>query len=228
MIDSVCVKCGLPIRRGAYLLSPVSQAMWHRACDGGPPCVGCGAPAAVRDPQPCCRQCLGSRVLTRRQVQEGAAFVERTFRAAGLDLPRAYRVGLVDRMSPEEGMAGCLGLTRAQILNDRTRGVVAVSVLAGMPSYGFMSTLAHELGHVFLRQVDANGLPAEDEEGIAEFLRWSFLGRSGLPQADGLIDAMFANPDPAYGAAFRRFHGCVLREGFEHALQLACRSARRV
>ena len=92
-----------------------------------------------------------------------------------------------------------LGLTQAEEtttvlsgsgrITSRSRTVRAVCLLKGLPEEIFVSTLAHELGHVFLHLSDGFDsmatMPAPLAEGICELLAYLWLseGRGSEPHA---------------------------------------------
>ena len=89
-----------------------------------------------------------------------------------------------------------------------TRHIDAVCVLRALPKELCASTLAHEVGHVYLHLNDAASptMAAPLCEGICELFAYLWLTRPSHPQGQQLVvrvRAMMENTDRVYGQGFR-------------------------
>ena len=102
-------------------------------------------------------------------------------------------------------------------------------MLKGMPERHMAATMAHELAHVYLWMHGFCTLPLMVEEGLCELVKAQWLKHAvcdDLGVAAFLLHTLEKNPDPVYGAGYRKACGSLLRTGSLHALLHAIRKKR--
>lgn len=118
------------------------------------------------------------------------------------------------------GFASMTAVQRGRLTQDKQAGIY---LLTGMPLHVLEATAAHELMHVwnfFNGPRHAFAL----EEGSCNYMAYRIHDELGDELAAYHIDTMMKDPDPAYGAGFRKVKRYVERHGFERLLTLLRRS----
>jgi hypothetical protein len=96
--------------------------------------------------------------------------------------------------------------------------IVGISILSGLPKTLFRGVVAHELGHVWLKMNDVEGLENQAEEGFCELLSFRLYMQIDTLESRYYAIGMEQNPDPLYGAGFRKIRNIALAGGFEPLL----------
>lgn len=219
-----CVVCGVQIKVGQYRSHPVTRTSWHSACETGQSCDSCYAPAVddfhgVKR----CRNCRAESIEHAGQVGPILRNVGNNLRKLGLidqtELLTVYlrtRYRLESFSPPGPGMV-VHGLTSSvttnSILNTKQRSNIVM--LAGVAKDRFAGTLAHEYGHVHLRNLRLNNLPDDIEEGVAQYFSHSYSSISTLtPRFTFLLREIEQDRDPTYGDGFRSVRQAVDHYGY--------------
>jgi hypothetical protein len=101
---------------------------------------------------------------------------------------------------------------------------MGVYVLYGMPKELFMGTLAHELIHVWINLNNGRKLDYAFEEGSCNYFKYLMHTHSDGDLAAYAVKSMQQDPDPAYGAGFRRAKRYVDSKGLPNLITLLQRS----
>ncbi len=80
---------------------------------------------------------------------------------------------------------------------------INIYILFGMPRVRFLSVLAHELTHVWIK-LNCDKLPLKVEEGTANLISYLILKRIGNSEAEYIIKSLMSDDDPVYGDGFRK------------------------
>jgi len=93
-----------------------------------------------------------------------------------------------------------------------------VAILRGLPTTLFQGVTIHELGHVWLAVHQVTGLPPWAEEGFCEFLAYHFWSQMNTAESRYHAENTERNPDPVYGAGFRRVAAVAQHTGFQRLI----------
>ena len=110
---------------------------------------------------------------------------------------------------PGGGGGRATNTATATTTTSTSRHIDAVCVLTGLPKELCASTLAHELGHVYLHlsNYDVSSMAAPLAEGVCELLAYLWLTRGARADGDAQlvvrVRAMMENTDKVYGQGFR-------------------------
>ncbi|TFB96281.1 MULTISPECIES: hypothetical protein [unclassified Cryobacterium] len=149
-----------------------------------------------------------------------ARAVLRDVRDLGLAVPAGVTVQLRSLTAMQRSIPSLPdeihGITRGRFVDSRVvPGSLVVTIRAGLPLVHFRSCLAHEYTHVAMVAAGAVSIGAAIEEGLAEYVRWSYLRQcDASPAALRIADAMFQRRHDPYGEGFRLISRTVEGEGF--------------
>ncbi|MET8756653.1 protein DA1 [Lentzea sp. NPDC004782] len=172
-----------------------------------------------------CPTCTAVAVETQDQARQHIPRVREEMAALGIRLGQRVRVTLVE---PDDlnldGRGLCLGRTIGRTWEGSpVTEVVGIHIARGLTATHFGSTVAHEIGHAWLAQQGARHLDLVVEEGVCELFAGAWLKRQRTAFADTLRQSALDNPDPVYGAGYRRVREAVVRHGIEAVLSAVCR-----
>ncbi|CCH32232.1 protein DA1 [Actinosynnema sp. NPDC047251] len=231
MSGDLCTVCGRP-PVGRYAVSMQGETTCARHPEDGR-CALCGRPrhvgeggwpgftaSTVRCPT-CRRQAVEDQVTARAHIPR----VREEMAALGIRLDRPVKVTLVDpeSINADPG-ALCLGRTHTWT-SQQESSVLGIEIARGLTPVHFGATVAHEIGHAWLCQRGAWGLPPEVEEGVCELFAGAWLKRQRTPFADAVREAALTSADPVYGAGYRLVRDAVVAHGITAVLDAVC--ARR-
>lgn len=186
----------------------------------------------LHDGRALCSTCAPSSVTS---IREARAIVDRT--AAELSSfrivvdPKPIRLRMVgqDELAriAESHAHETKGFTdylvRKTVFGRVEAETIHVYLLYGMPRVQAMSTVAHELMHVWQFQRGCFEQDAALSEGACNYASYLILRKHPGAEAEFVIDSMLNDPDPVYGEGFRRVKAFVEREGLAAWLGLASR-----
>lgn len=153
------------------------------------------------DVSPACARCQRTGVRSLQGVKACLELAGRLLASSGVIVPFEH-VGISTRASLP-GRA--VGILHWQQQYGDVRPIcrsLHIEILSGLPRVAAVGACAHELGHVWLRQVPRR-LPAPVEEGTANVFK--FLALRGMPcrEAAWQMRVMFLDRSPEYGVGFR-------------------------
>jgi hypothetical protein len=182
-----------------------------------------------RDGRALCALCAATSVTSvaeaRSIVAEAAAGLSRF----GIDVdPRPIRLRLVGQDDlariAENDSHETKGFTD-YLVNKSLFGRVKaesmiVYLLYGMPRIQALSTVAHELMHIWQFQRGCFEQDPALSEGSCNFASYLVIRKRGTPEAEFVIESMLKDPDRVYGEGFRRVKAYVEREGLRAWLRV--------
>jgi len=111
-----------------------------------------------------------------------------------------------------------LGLTKTRHLSLWSGAfslqTLSVFVLRGLPRTLFMGVSAHELGHVWLKQLGIGGLSEKHEEGFCELLAFRRYHQLQTKEGKFFAGQIASNEDNVYGEGFRAIKSMAADVGF--------------
>jgi hypothetical protein len=240
-----CSLCGAVIE-GSYLKDFWGNAYHASHQDAAPRCDYCGrfiseklTGGGVRygDGRRVCGVCREGAVADEASARALMLDVAGRLAALGLEVDAApVRLHLVarDEMAlrsgdPSPRRTGYTNYRWLEIQDEdgrRQERAAHVYVLAGMPRLETIATLAHELTHVWRLERTREPIDEPLDEGACNYAAYLVLKERPGPAADFILHSMQENPDPAYGAGFRRALRYAEEKGAA-ALWTLLRTARR-
>ena len=207
---------------GAYLKNFWGDNYCSKHEDTHHKCYCCGRPICDRitkggyrysDNRTICSICNKTAVNNMDDAKRILKDIKGQLKKEGLDLGnRDIPVVLVDvfeiskqRFSPKDVKVP--GVTRSSWNpNDAVKKLKlnGVFILAGLSRCDFESTLAHELGHVWITFNNITGLPKDVEEGFCNLLAYLILRKKNTKEAKYHIYIMDRSQDLYYGDGYRR------------------------
>ncbi len=106
------------------------------------------------------------------------------------------------------------------------REVDGITILSGLPRELFEGVVAHELGHAWLYLAKVDGLEPWAEEGFCNMLSYILHKERDTDESRYLVQTLEKDPDPIYGAGFRRVRAIFKKHGFGEALNYTFRERR--
>ncbi|AXX28280.1 LIM domain / LIM domain-containing protein [Actinosynnema pretiosum subsp. pretiosum] len=165
-----------------------------------------------------CPTCASQAIEDQEAARAHIPGVRAEMAAVGIRLDQRVRVTLIDPVLINTGPAAfCLGRTRTWTGQDEG-GVLGIEIARGLTATHFGATLAHEIGHAWLFQQGARGLPAQVEEGVCELFAGAWLKRRRTAFADAVRRSALDSPDPVYGAGYRLVRAAVVAHGIDAVL----------
>lgn len=166
---------------------------------------------------PRCGNCAGTAIDDPQDMGKEVARVRSALAARGLRIhyPVTVRLrtlramkGMDILVSPHQ-----TGVTEMRWSAAESRATI--SMLAGMPALHFRGVFAHEYSHAFVFGRLGAPLPHRVEEGLAQYISYSYLKRDdGTSQGADMAEAMLASSDPIYGEGLRMVRRSVRHHGF--------------
>jgi hypothetical protein len=167
-------------------------------------------------------------VDTQDDARRHIPLLRKEMAALGIELDQRVRVTLVepDRINDEDGEL-CLGRTLQRTwLETSVTDVLGIEIVRGLTETHFGATVAHEIGHAWLAQRGAPGLPPPLAEGVCELFAGAWLKRRPTGFAAALRRSALENPDPVYGAGYRMVRDSVVSHGITAVLDSLCGRGR--
>ncbi|UCG53373.1 MAG: hypothetical protein JSW58_07420 [Candidatus Latescibacterota bacterium] len=176
-----------------------------------------------------CGRCSPSAVTSVKSANKLMTEVASYLENFGLKVdPGSIRLHLVDlrklkELSPE-GTHDTKGFTdyfvKKNVFGRVKDQTIDVYLLAGMPRTQMISTLAHELTHVW--QFEGGQLEQDKalSEGSCNFAAYLVLRKIGGAEAEYVIETMLRDDDPIYGEGFRRVKAYAEKNGLASWLKL--------
>ncbi|MBE3557845.1 MAG: protein DA1 [Ktedonobacteraceae bacterium] len=232
-----CVYCGKPLME-KYLIDYWGNYFCAHHQNEYPACAYCGRLVPPQQQEPPgedagvvrCPLCRASAIETVEEARPYYTQVKQWVGSQGLvynNLPLSLDLCGPQRLA-ELLHESCQNPTHAygatvsssyvhkgQVLSSEVKGV---AVLRGLPAILFQGITVHELGHVWLVVHGIRPLPTWAEEGFCELLAYRFYHEINTPESRYYITGMEQNPDPIYGAGFRRIRALADKLGFSRFL----------
>ena len=214
-----CALCGKTIE-GRYLEDYWGNAYHARHEGEEQRCEYCtrfispeltGGGVEYKDGRIVCRLCQRRAIDRDDEAADVMRSVAASLRRDGIGVDtRHIDLHLVDRQELKKlagrghALQGFTQLKRRSLAGKPVSTAVGVHILEGMPREEAVSTIAHELMHVwlFLRQRDQKSAPLT--EGSCNYAAYLALKDEKGPLSGLIVKAMMENDDPAYGKGFRR------------------------
>ncbi|ATE52678.1 protein DA1 [Actinosynnema pretiosum] len=224
MAGDRCTLCGSR-PKGRYVLSLHGETTCARHPESGR-CALCGRPGHAGErgwseftpTSARCPTCGGQAVEDQVSARAHIPGVRAEMAALGIRLAQRVRVMLVEpTLINTTPAALCLGRTHTWTRADEG-GVLGIEIARGLTATHFGATLAHELGHAWLFQQGARGLPDRIEEGVCELFAGAWLKRRHTAFADAVRRSALDSPDPVYGAGYRLVRDAVVAHGIDAVL----------
>jgi len=226
-----CAYCGRPLT-GTYL-TDYWGTKFHPAHETEyPACASCGrlvpelaGTTAADHPFPLCAICRATSVTTHDDARSHFVKVIGWMMRQGLGVD--HRIDLhveladVAAFRGEHGKGNLAALGRTEVTSYTRDGRVVetevrkVLILRGLPATQFEGVAAHELGHAWLAIEQVRGLPPWAEEGFCELLAHRRYAALATAESRYYAERIEQNPDPVYGAGFRRMQALAKRVGFD-------------
>ncbi|UCH83581.1 MAG: hypothetical protein JSW50_14185 [Candidatus Latescibacterota bacterium] len=181
------------------------------------------------DGQRYCSDCAPATVNSVRQARQLMAKVAGYLDDFGIEVDRAkIRLRLVDRnelkriaSAHTETTKGFTDYHVTKNLFGRVKSqTIDVYILNGLHRTQMISTLAHELTHVWQFERGRFEQDPVLSEGSCNFAAYLVLRRIGGVEAEFLIEGMLRDSDPIYGEGFRRVKAYAEKEGLASWLKL--------
>jgi len=159
-----------------------------------------------KDDRVICQACHQTAIKTIEQLTEVQDYVKKCFGQLDLKLD-CSKINIQFQFKPEieKIVAGNNVVGYASFVIHRHKVDSSIVVLYGMPKLLALTTLAHELGHVWCKENSVKFKPDNSqEEGFCNVL--SCLVLHSLPMDADVrhrIKSLFKNTDPIYGGYFR-------------------------
>jgi len=116
-----------------------------------------------------------------------------------------------------------LGVTKTRLLSLWNGAFhlqsLSVFILRGLPRTLFMGVSAHELGHVWLKQLGIVGLSEQHEEGFCELLAFRRYHQLKTKEGQFFASQIAGNEDNVYGEGFRAIRSMAACVGFGGILE---------
>ena len=174
-----------------------------------------------------CRLCSGRAIDRDEEARALLRSVAASLRDFGIDVDAgAVRLHLIDRRELKRragsGRKDFQGFTSFQ--QETLRGIpgaaaIDIWMLWGLPREEAVSTLAHELMHVWLTFRDRNQKNGALSEGSCNYAAYLVLGKESGPLSPYIVEAMMEDDDPDYGKGFRRVKRFAEEKGIGKWLQ---------
>ena len=184
-------------------------------------CDFCGAPFATEFAGfQRCGDCSSKSVVDAPQVKLVARDVVRFLaQELGVIVSMKLRVELSSLEAMRRSMPGTpeliRGVTRYSRVGTEPAESCTVLLRLGMPRSEFGAVLAHELIHVAVAERAGDEVNSGVEEGIAEYVAWSYLTRPAGNARDRKVAVrMVERQGDVYGVGFRNVRRAVKRVGF--------------
>jgi hypothetical protein len=178
-----------------------------------------------------CRGCHRTAVHREADVRRLLTEVRARFGQWGVDLGRVdIPLKVVDRNQlnqllrrsahqPSKWVSGLWQMVFEQQGATRQNKQGTMYLLGGMPLAVIEATAAHELMHAW-NYYHARPHAFALEEGACNYMSYRMYLARNNEEGRYHIDALMKDPDPAYGAGFRKVKGYVDRHGFPRLLTL--------
>ncbi len=160
-----------------------------------------------------------SNIKSTKDVSDIYTYVLNVFDRYGVDYMPHIPVIIISReqMYQESGDRRTVGLAYTQNFYDGEQAF-EIHIISGLNRLDFAEVLAHEIMHTWVNQNGINISSKAELEGLCNYASYIVLTEVGNQYAQSLINSMMRNPDPIYGAGFRRVKQEIDEVGFHQYL----------
>ena len=160
-----------------------------------------------------CGKCFERR-MTQPQARSLVNYIQKGFQLAGLGEIRGWTLNVV-RL---EKIMQVFGNPHVKGYAQRCGNKFTIYMLCNLSKLFFADVIAHEMLHIWQYQHRLS--PPEDLcEGFCNLGSYYVLEHIGGPEAEELMRAMNANPDPVYGEGFRKIKAIYDKGGWKAAVE---------
>ena len=158
-------------------------------------------------------------IKSTKDVSQVYSYVIDVFKGYGIDYMPHIPVLIISReqMYAEAGNSRTIGLAYTQTFSDGEQSF-EIHIISGLTKLDFAEVLGHEIMHTWINQNKINILSNADLEGLCNYASYIVLRSVGTNYAQSLISSMFQDPDPIYGAGFRKVKSEIDAIGFDKYL----------
>ncbi|MCH7548541.1 MAG: hypothetical protein IH969_03225 [Candidatus Krumholzibacteriota bacterium] len=231
--DNVALRCDLcgGVIQGEYVIDYWGNAYHLRHTKEAPMCDSCsrfispdltGGGVRYDDGRYICGLCRDKSVKSIEEILELVNEVAAHMSSLGMEVEyKGMKVHLVGRDQMQnlagEHSSGLRGFTDYEEdwrIFGHVRGrKLNVYFLYAMPRMELISTIAHELGHIYMFNHGRFGNDRAWSEGSCNYAAWRVLGKYPGRDSSFFRANMMQDDDPVYGAGFRRVKRYAEAEG---------------